>query len=136
MNTLIVNKLDSKRLKGRLESARINKTCPAKDAEKLEQELGKAALLDPEKIPSDVVTMNSVVRIHIPSMKSRREFKLVYPEEANVKENKISIFAPIATALLGYRKGDVIKWDVPGGLVDILIEEIIYQPEASGDYAL
>ena len=96
MNEIIVNKLDSSRLMSRLKLARVNKSCQASDAEKLTQELNRAKLCDPKKIPGDVVTMNSIVRIYIPSMNSRKEIKLVYPEDANLKENKISIFAPIA----------------------------------------
>ena len=52
------------------------------------------------------------------------------------KENKISIFSPVATALIGYRVGDIIEWIVPAGLTKIKIDEIVYQPEASGDYNL
>ena len=136
MNEIIVNKLDSSRLMSRLKLARVNKSCQASDAEKLTQELNRAKLCDPKKIPGDVVTMNSIVRIYIPSMNSRKEIKLVYPEDANLKENKISIFAPIAIALLGYRKGDEVDWILPGGNKKILIEEILFQPEASGNYDL
>ncbi|SRR5574344_3093253 len=136
MNEIIVNKLDSSRLMNRLKLARVNKSCQATDAEKLTQELNRAKLCDPKKIPGDVVTMNSIVRIYIPSMNSRKEIKLVYPEDANLKENKISIFAPIAIALLGYRKGDEVDWILPGGNKKILIEEILFQPEASGNYDL
>ena len=136
MNEIIVNKLDSSRLMNRLKLARVNKSCQASDAEKLTQELNRAKLCDPKKIPGDVVTMNSIVRIYIPSMNSRKEIKLVYPEDANLKENKISIFAPIAIALLGYRKGDEVDWILPGGNKKILIEEILFQPEASGNYDL
>ncbi len=56
------------------------------------------------------------------------------PDQANIRENKISIFSPIATALIGYRVSDEIEWVVPAGLTRIRIEEILYQPEAAGDY--
>ena len=64
------------------------------------------------------------------------QFQIVYPENANFKENKISIFSPIATALIGYKVQDEIEWIVPAGLTKIRIDEIIYQPEAAGDYNL
>jgi regulator of nucleoside diphosphate kinase len=64
------------------------------------------------------------------------QFQIVYPENANIKENKISIFSPIATALIGYKTGDEIEWIVPAGLTKIRIDEIIYQPEAAGDFNL
>jgi len=136
MNEIIVSKIDSNRLINRLKTARQDKTCHALDAEKLTEELRRAILCEPEKIPADVVTMNSTVKVFIPSMNVRKEITLVYPEEANLKQNKVSIFAPMAIGLLGYRKGDEIEWTVPKGKVKVIIEEIIYQPEASGNYEL
>jgi len=64
------------------------------------------------------------------------QFRIVYPDEANVRENKISIFSPVATALIGYKVNDEIEWIVPSGMTKIRIEEIIYQPEAAGDFNL
>ena len=134
MNEIIVSKVDSGRLLNKLKMARQNKTCHVNDAERLMRELERAKITDSESIPGDVVTMNSLVRIYMPSMNSTREIKIVYPEDANLKENKISIFAPMATALLGYRKGDEVEWNMPAGKVSIIIEEILYQPEAAGDF--
>jgi len=53
-----------------------------------------------------------------------------------MKENKISIFSPVATALIGYKISDEIEWIVPSGLTKLRIDEIIYQPEAAGDFDL
>ncbi len=136
MNEIVLSKVDSGRLINTLKMARQNRTCHVNDAERLMKELERAKITDPESIPGDVVTMNSLVRIYIPSMNSTREIKIVYPENANLKENKISIFAPMATALLGYRKGDEVEWNMPAGKVSIIIEEILYQPEAAGDFEL
>lgn len=136
MNEIIVSKVDSGRLINTLKMARQKRTCHVNDAERLMKELERARIADPESIPGDVVTMNSQVRIYIPSMNSTREIKLVYPEDANLKENKISIFAPMATALLGYRKGDEVEWNMPAGNIKIVIEDILYQPEAAGDFDL
>jgi regulator of nucleoside diphosphate kinase len=80
--------------------------------------------------------MNSVVSISFSESGRNQEFKIVYPDEANFKEKKVSIFSPIATALLGFRVGDLIEWMLPGGLTEIRIDRIIYQPEAAGDYTL
>ena len=63
-------------------------------------------------------------------------YTLVFPEEANIREAKISIFAPIGTAMLGYRVGDTFEWRVPDGVVRLEVKEILYQPEAAGDYHL
>ena len=54
--------------------------------------------------------------------------------EANIKEKKISIFSAVAAALIGYRVGDEIDWLVPSGMTKIVIDEIVYQPEAAGDF--
>jgi len=61
---------------------------------------------------------------------------LVFPSEADFKLGKISILAPIGTALIGYRAGDTVEWKVPAGIRRLRIDEILYQPEAAGDHHL
>lgn len=100
------------------------------------QELESAEILEPEDIPSNVVTMNSIVRMSFINSKKNVQFQIVYPDKANFKDNKISIFSPIATALIGYKVGDEIEWIIPAGITRIRIDEIIYQPEAAGHYNL
>ena len=99
-------------------------------------ELKNAVLVDPEKMPADVITMNSKVRFKDIEESEDFVFSLVYPEDADTSKGKLSILAPIGIALLGYRVGDKIKWKVPAGIKTFLVEEILYQPEASGDYHL
>jgi regulator of nucleoside diphosphate kinase len=60
----------------------------------------------------------------------------VFPSEANFDEGKISVLAPVGTAMLGYRVGDSIEWEVPSGRRRLKVEELLYQPEAAGDYNL
>jgi regulator of nucleoside diphosphate kinase len=48
---------------------------------------------------------------------------------------KISVLAPIGTAILGCGVGDTVEWRVPGGIKKVRIEEILYQPEAEGQYS-
>jgi len=100
------------------------------------QELDAAKIVEPEAIPSNVVTMNSIVKLSFLNNDKNIQFQIVYPEQANIKENKISIFSPIATALIGYKVSDEVEWIVPAGLTRIRIDEIIYQPEAAGDFDL
>jgi regulator of nucleoside diphosphate kinase len=64
------------------------------------------------------------------------EYTLVFPENADSTTGKISILAPVGTAMLGYRVGDVIEWVVPAGKRRLKVEKVLYQPEASGDYGL
>lgn len=136
MSKLIVNRLDYARIKQCISDAKQFRSISESDAEKLMSELNSANIVEPEAIPSNVVTMNSIVKLSFLNNNKQIQFQIVYPNQANVKENKISIFSPIATALIGYRVKDEIEWIVPAGLTKIRIDEIIYQPEASGDYNL
>ncbi len=136
MEQIIVNRLDYARIKKCISDAKQFKSINKAEAEKLLAELNSAKIVEPQAIPSDVVTMNSIVKLSFLNSNKQVQFQMVYPEHANLKEHKISIFSPIATALIGYKVGDVIEWIVPAGLTQMRIDEIVYQPEASGDYSL
>lgn len=136
MSQIILSKLDYSRIKACIHDAKQFKSISAGDAESLMNELNSAKIVDSEKIPGNVVTMNSVVKISFLKTRKQTEFQIVYPGKANLKEKKISIFSPIATALLGYKEGDEIEWIVPAGPTKIRIDEIIYQPEAAGHFDL
>lgn len=136
MSKIIISRLDYARIKKSINDAKQNRSISNDDAEKLMHELESAKVVAPEAIPSDVVTMNSIVKMSFQNTNKQIQFQIVYPEQANVKENKISIFSPIATALIGYKVNDEIEWIIPAGLTKIRIDEIIYQPEAAGDYNL
>jgi regulator of nucleoside diphosphate kinase len=100
----------------------------------LEQELERGVVMSPREIPSDVITMNSKVLLKDADTDEEIEYTLVFPQNANIEERKISILAPIGTAMIGYRVGDLIEWAVPAGMKRLKIEKILYQPEAAGDY--
>jgi len=110
-------------------------SCEAEYKE-LFEELKNAVLVEPENIPADVITMNSKVRFKDIEESEDYIFSLVYPEDADTSKGKLSILAPIGTALLGYRVGDKVKWKVPAGIKTFLVEEVLYQPEAHGDFHL
>ncbi len=99
-------------------------------------ELKDAEKLPPDEIPAGVVTMNSSIRIRNLSNNKIMDIKLVYPKDADIKKGQVSILAPVGAAVLGYSVGDVISWDLPKGKTDFAIEEVYYQPEASGDFEL
>jgi regulator of nucleoside diphosphate kinase len=132
--TIYITKLDMARLKERfLES----ETIPDRDKEhlaELEQELQRAEIVSSQEIPGDVITMNSTVRLK--DLDTNREliYTLVFPADADAGQNKISVLAPIGTALIGYRVGDIITWEVPAGRRRLKVKKVIYQPEAAGDY--
>ena len=134
MSKLIINRLDYARIKKSISDAKQFKSISNSEAEKLQQELDAAKIVEPEAIPSNVVTMNSIVKLSFLNNDKKIQFQIVYPEQANIKENKISIFSPIATALIGYKVNDEVEWIVPAGLTRIRIDEIVYQPEAAGDF--
>jgi regulator of nucleoside diphosphate kinase len=102
----------------------------------LAAELSNAILLDPENIPPDVITMNSKVEFTDVSESGKFVYTIVYPEDADTENGRLSVLAPIGTALLGYRAGDTVTWKVPAGIKKFQIEKILYQPEANGDYHL
>ncbi len=136
MSKIIVNRLDYARIKKCINDAKQLKSITSIEADNLLKELDSAKIMEPESIPSNVVTMNSIAKITFLNNNKQVQFQIVYPDKANLKENKISIFSPIATSLIGYKVNDEIEWIVPGGLTKIRIDEIIYQPEATGDYEL
>jgi regulator of nucleoside diphosphate kinase len=104
--------------------------------EELEVELNRAIIVDTDKIPPDIVTMNSKVYFRDMDTGKDEFYQLVYPEDADIEQNKISILAPIGTAILGYKVGDVIEWKVPAGVRRLKIKKILYQPEAAKEYHL
>jgi regulator of nucleoside diphosphate kinase len=127
---------DLKRLRELLEdTTRGNNR--AKDALKnLEAELDRGVLVSSQEVPHDVVTMNSTARLVDLDTGEEMLFTLVFPDDADISAGKISVFAPIGTAMLGYRVGDVIEWAVPEGRRRLKVTEVLYQPEASGNYHL
>lgn len=134
--TIFITRFDMERLRNLIDGIRDSRGKIRSDLNELEKELDRANLIDPEHVPADVITMNS--RVHLKDLDSGEDLilTLVFPSGADIKENRISILAPIGTALLGYREGDAIEWKVPSGLRRMRVDKIIYQPEASGDYHL
>lgn len=106
-------------------------------AEQLELELDRAQVVPQDQIPPDVVTMRSRILFEDLETGRRREATLVYPEEANMEQSRISLLAPVGLAVLGLRVGDVIDWPLPNArLARLRIVEVCYQPEAAGDFHL
>lgn len=136
MKKVTLTKNDYTRIYKAITDAKNSKTINSNEAEKLLSEISKAEIVPSEKIDKDVVTMNSEVKLFFENTQKEQSFKIVYPQDANLKENKISIFSPIATALIGYKISDEIEWIVPGGMTKIKIVDLIYQPEAAGDFDL
>lgn len=105
-----------------------------KDIQAMAAELARAQVLAPRDIPANVVTMNSKVHLIDIDTQEDMHYVLTFPHDADATEGRISVLAPIGTALLGYAEGDVIEWPVPAGVRHIRIEKVLYQPEAAGDF--
>jgi regulator of nucleoside diphosphate kinase len=95
-------------------------------------ELERALVLDPSELSPSVVTMHAAVRVRDLESGRRQELTLVSPHEADVSAGRISVLAPLGTALLGYRKGDVVERVMPGGLRRMLIEEVSQSTATDG----
>ena len=128
---ITVSSRDLDRLERLLESPAVA-ALPAAAA--LGSELERANVVAPADMPSDVVTMNSEVTCVDEDGGETHRLTLVYPPDADVDKHRISVLAPVGTALLGLSVGQSIDWNAPGGRsLRLRVTSIAYQPEASGD---
>ena len=104
--------------------------------QELEQELDRGLLVKPNNIPGNVITMNSTACLMDLDTGEELIYTLVFPKDADIQQNKISVLAPIGTAMLGYSIGDIFEWKVPDGIRRLKVIKLVYQPEASGHYHL
>jgi regulator of nucleoside diphosphate kinase len=134
---IYITKPDHERLTKLIEIAREREgDANRKYIDSLEEELERAEVVQQQDIPADVVTMRSTVRLKDLATSEELTYQLMFPTEANFDEGKISVLAPIGTAMIGYRHGDVIEWEVPAGVRRLRVEEVLYQPESKGEYHL
>jgi regulator of nucleoside diphosphate kinase len=131
-----ITAFDLERLRKLLQDAQYTSYRKSEYLERLQVEIDRAEVVMPQDIPHDVITMNSTVCLLDLDTGEEEIYTLVFPENADLKQGKISIFAPIGTAMLGYEVGDVFEWEVPAGKRNLKVKKILYQPEASGDYDL
>ena len=99
-------------------------TFDSQNAEDLLAELKKAKLVSKDEFPANVVRLNSTVRIKPEDKDYVMELMIVTPDKADIKERKISIMSPIGTALIGFRQGENVKWQVPSGKKIFTILEV------------
>ena len=131
---IIMTKLDAERLEALIDRL-PNNTAPG--IEKLQDELLRATVVESKDIPADVVTMNSKVTFRIDQNGKEFSLKLVYPKDADGSADKISILAPMGSALIGMREGATIAWPVAGGEAhEVIIVRVDEQPEREGNFAL
>jgi regulator of nucleoside diphosphate kinase len=130
--TLIISDVDRENLEALIESSRIDSLVREDSLNALEVELRRARIVPADKVPANVITMNSIVRLRDLDSGETEEYELVYPADADMALHRISVLAPVGTAILGYRRGDIIEWPVPAGLRRLRVEAVISQPERVG----
>lgn len=127
---IVVTESDARLLRGLLA---VHGEASVRDYEhlhELEVELERASVLDSACVPLDVITLRSWVEVLDLVTGQRSQYRLVLPSEAKLSSNRISVLAPLGTALLGYREGDEVSWHMPGGLRRLLVERV-RQPTAA-----
>lgn len=134
--TIYITEFDIQRLEELMDGAKRTYLRDVDDLNKLEEELEKFKIVDSREIPPNVVTLNSRVRLRDLDADREMIVTLVFPRSANLAEGRLSVASPIGTAILGYAAGDTIEWQVRAGTKRIRIEEVLYQPEAAGDFHL
>jgi len=133
---IFITEFDKKRLEELIAVAQDFGKQSRKDLKDLVGELARAKVVPSKSVPPDVVTMNSKVVLRDVDTSEEMTYALVFPQDADIDRGSISVLAPVGTAILGYRQGDIVEWRVPAGIRRISIEKILYQPEAAGDYHL
>lgn len=118
--SLSLSKSDLKLLKEHLDKSNMSPY----NKEKLRQEIKEATIYADQELPGDVVCLKSEARIANTKTGKEFTFRIVMPEEANIKLQKVSVFAPISIALFGYRTGDIINWEMPDGIQEFKILEV------------
>ena len=133
-NPIYVTNQDKQRLEDLLMEVEASDPRKHGDLKALTEELHRAVIVDPKDVFNDVITMNSRAEMHDLESGESVAFTLVFPSEANIDEEKISVLAPIGAGMLGYRVGDEFEWNVPDGLRRMKVMKIDYQPEAAGHF--
>ena len=130
---LLLSRLDAERIEELLEQPQYRSL----NTDALRGELERAEVVEPADLPRDVISMNSTAQVRVDDAElgvHEHELTLVYPRDADGSANKVSIFAPVGSALLGLRVGDAIDWPLPGGRsARLQVLAIRYQPEAAGE---
>lgn len=122
---LIISSKDYNTLKSLIEQLSFRNQ--VREIYQLTDELKKMKIVNTEQLPNNLVGINSEVMIHEVTSGKKMNFKITLPSLANMKEKKVSIFAPISIALLGYKEGDIVEWNMPGGFKKLEIAQVINQ---------
>jgi regulator of nucleoside diphosphate kinase len=129
---IVITEADFERLSTLLASEFAKVISPMEYLDDLRAELGRARIVRADKIPRNVVTMNSTVTLRDLETGEKETYTLVYPDQADIANDRLSVLAPVGTAILGQRVGDAIEWKVPSGWRRLKVQRIVSQPEREG----
>lgn len=127
---IVVTESDERRLRGLFSGQTEAFLHDQAHLQELRSELDRALILREKDVPANVITMYSRVCVLDLQYRRRSDVTLVFPFEADVKAKRISVLAPLGTALLGFREGDDVQWTMPGGVRRLRVERV-HQPWAS-----
>jgi regulator of nucleoside diphosphate kinase len=132
---ILITKEDMSRLRQLVRQGRMSARRDQEHLAGLDDELDRAEVVASGEVSEDVVTMHSTVRVRDLEAGTNVVYTLVFPADADIERKRISVLAPVGTALIGCRQGDVIEWATPGGGKRLRIEEVVFQPEAAAGRA-
>lgn len=129
MRKIIISDSDRCKLEALLSSERAAGTDSIARSEELRSELRRAKIIPSDDVPAGVVTVNSTVVLRDLDTDERETYTLVLPQNADIAESRLSVLAPVGTAILGEHVGDDVHWRVPGGWRRLQIEKVINPSE-------
>jgi transcription elongation factor GreA len=96
--------------------------------QEIEGKLANAQVIDVTKIaPTGKVIFGTTVKVIDLEKDESRTYKIVGDDEADLKQNKVSVSSPIARALIGKEEGDVVVVQAPSGAIEYEIEEVLHR---------
>jgi regulator of nucleoside diphosphate kinase len=131
---IIITKNDYERLETLLDSEFAKAIRPHEHLDDLRKELDRAEIVRSEDVPPRIVTMNSRVVLRDLDTEEIETYTLVFPDAADIVKDRLSVLAPVGTAILGERVDDLVRWRVPQGWRRLKVERVVYQPEREGTY--
>ena len=128
-NNIVLRKDDYDVMSAYLRGTAATKTFDKVNVEELQSEMKRATVVAKNVFPKNVVRLNSTVLIKDEIDDKILELTVVTPDKADIRYRKISFMAPIGTALIGFKEGEKVKWNVPSGKKEFVIMKVINSHE-------
>lgn len=124
--SIYIKRADKEQLMKVIEANKYTSYTVSKYIKSLEYEMERADVKEADQMPNSFIAMNSKVLLSVDGVEE--EITLVYPENADARNNKISVLSPIGTAILGYCEGSIIEWKIPDGTAKIEVKKVMNEP--------